>query len=140
MLDFAPLCFLLSRSVNKPLYFPLTGHTICLLLWQTEPVNTLIKRRLTERVKHTELHQNIREVNTHKHDVSVQQRRPLARRKNGEKLHAAAQPPSERGGGVHRTQPVTPLTAPQQRHAHEEPEESVSVHLVRQEAVRDQPT
>lgn len=55
--------------------------------------------------------------------------------KNGKKLHAAAQSPSARGGRINRTQPVPPLAAPQQRHAHEEPEESGSVQLVCQEAV-----
>lgn len=71
--------------------------------------------------------------------VRVQQDGPLACCKNGEKLHAAAQPPSEGGGGVHRTKPVPSVPAPQQRHTDEEPEESCSVHLVCQEAVRDQP-
>lgn len=67
------------------------------------------------------------------------QGRPVACGQDGEELHAAAQPAAAGGGGVHWPQPVAPLPAPQQGHAHEEPEEGGAVHLVRQEAMRDQP-
>lgn len=39
-------------------------------------------------------------------------------------LYAAAQSSSEGGGGCDRTESVSPVTAPEQRYAHEEPETS----------------
>lgn len=57
-----------------------------------------------------------------------------------QRLHAAAQHPPAGGGGRHGAEPVSPLPAPQQRHAHENPEASGSLHLVCQETAGNSPT
>lgn len=61
---------------------------------------------------------------------------PVARGKDGQVVLAAAQHPPAGGGGYHRSQPVPPVTAPQQGHPHEDAETGCSVHLVRPQAAR----
>lgn len=61
----------------------------------------------------------------------------MARRAHDQGLHAAAQHSAARGSRYHRPQPITPLSTPEQGHAHEDAEARGSLHLVRQEAARD---
>lgn len=68
------------------------------------------------------------------------QRGPMASGSHDQRLHAAAQHPPARGGGYHRAEPVSPLAAPQQGHAHENPEASRPLHLVCQETAGNSPT
>lgn len=64
----------------------------------------------------------------------------MARGSYDQRVHAAAQHPTARGGRRYRAQPVAPLAAPQQRHAHENTEKSGALHLVRQETAGNSST
>ncbi|KAK7883093.1 hypothetical protein WMY93_029267 [Mugilogobius chulae] len=57
-----------------------------------------------------------------------------------QRLHAATQHSPERGGGHYGSEPVSPLTAPQQRHAHENPKACGPLHLVCQETAGNSQT
>lgn len=67
------------------------------------------------------------------------QRGSLAGGKDGEILPPTAQHPSARGGGHDRSEPIPPLTTPQQGHSHEDPEKGSPLHLVRPQAARGGP-
>lgn len=64
----------------------------------------------------------------------------MARCPHDQRLHAAAQHPPTGGGGHHGAEPVSPLAAPQQRHAHENAEASGPLHLVCQETAGNSST